>query len=192
MGKRFVGLGAVLAAAAAIAASPAAAANIDCGPAGGIVTGTVTGSVTVGPGVTCVVAAAHVGGLVVQPGGALVMLQTTVDRSVQSNGAAWIVLAGSNTVKGSVQIVGTAAIPPGLSSNAICTTAVAGSLMLSGNTAPFLVGCAAGAGNTLGSALISGNTGAVTFQFNTVTGSGLCGGTITGSGNTYGRKLGCP
>ncbi len=196
MKKRFLAAGALLAAVAAIGASPAAAASIDCAQApGNVVSGAVAGSVHVGPGVSCVVANAHVSGSVtVQGGGSLLMIGSQVDRSVQATGAAWLVIAGQNTIGGSLQVVGTTGVPPAMSANTVCTTTVASSLMLTGNTGAFDVGCGAGLGNTFRSALMTGNPGGVTFQHNVVTASGICTGfpAVTGGGNTIGRNIGCP
>jgi hypothetical protein len=194
MRKRVMGIAAVLAAAAAVGASPAAAASIDCGRAGGMVNGTLNGSVYVGPGVTCVIAGAHVTGMVsVQPRGALILFNAQVDRTIQATAARWLWFSGTNTVQGNVLITGTTSMPPGFTANPICTTTIGGTLALTGNTAPFKIGCGPGAGNTIRSVLIGGNPGEVTFQYNTVLRTAICqGGPVTGTGNTAAKKIGCP
>jgi hypothetical protein len=193
MRKHFAWLAAA-AAAAVVAASPASAASVFC-QTGTPVTGTVNGTVFVGPGVSCLIARAHVtGSVLVSPGGSLLMIGSTVDRNVLSNGATFLVIAGFDTILGDLKITGTSGVPPAQTANAVCTTTVAGALALASNPAPFVVGCGRGLGNTAGSAIVSSNSGGVLFQFNTITGTEICTGPppVVGGGNRAAKNIGCP
>jgi hexosaminidase len=163
----------------------------------GEISGNIAGSVIVPPGAQCDLLGATVAGSVdVQPGGGLFVVGSTIDGSLVATDAAYIAIGnleefgGPNRISkilGSVSITGTTGTPGFPTTNVICdSTFVGGSVVLSGNKAPFTIGTfpvdcgfpgSSPAGDTIqGSVIVTGNSAPVAINNNKIGGSLTCAG----------------
>jgi hypothetical protein len=145
MSKASLAFAVVLATAAlAFAPSVASGANVTCT---GVVTGTVNGNVSAGPG--CVLNGAHATGNV----------------STQSNGS---LTSTNSTIDGNVEIKGTTG------ANSICGTTIGGNLQVHNNTGTTTIDGSCGDNSVGGNVEIHNNTGPVTISHTAVDGNLKC------------------
>ena len=160
---------------------------------------TINGSVLVPNGANCrLIRVTVTGSVQVQPGGAIVILGGHVFGSVQSTGARWFRLDRRARVDGSVQVMGTTRTVPTFTANLICQSTIGGTIQVTSNRAPFLIGdfgneengCLAG--NAVGQDIqISGNNAQVRVSNNAIGGSLQCSGnTPPATGNPGSNSVG--
>jgi hypothetical protein len=161
------------------------------------------GDVEVPGGATCTLSNVIVGNrVIVDPGGSLALVGTTVGGNLNATSPASIridALPGGtqpSIVRGTAVIDGTTGVPSGLSTNLICNgtkfTGDSFTLKNSAASAPYEVGsgiCSFGGNVVNGVARITGNAGFVNFANNRV-GDNLSVNTNTGGGNLVNNRSG--
>jgi hypothetical protein len=154
--------------------------------------GTFNGTLTVSAGQNCAFFGGNVKGNVNVSGGQLSLTNTSVTGNMAIQGSTGFSIGAGVSISGNLTIQNTAS---GSTANQICGAKVGGNLLVSGNAIPVEIGSTSIAcmGNSFGSNVtLDSNTGAVQVYNNAIQKSLSCSGnsTITGSGNSAGKKTG--
>jgi large repetitive protein len=164
---------------AADSSSPAQTATaplsigVGVGATGTTITGTQTGKVTIGPGVTSIAGATFTGAVTIKAGAVVSITGSTFESSLSVNGAASLAVCGS-TVAGSLAV--TNATGPvllgGTGTSPCAADTFRGSIALNDNAGNLVL-----AGATIGGAAqVAGNTGGTLLAGNTIAGPLACSG----------------
>jgi Putative Ig domain/Legume lectin domain len=138
--------------------------GVGVGATGTTITGTHSGALTIGPGVTSIAGAILTGPVTIKAGAVVSITGSTLDGSLAVSGAASLAVCGS-TVDGSLQVANaTGPVLLGGSGTSACAAdTFRGSLALSGNAGNLVlagakIGGAAAVANNTGGTLLAGNT----------------------------------
>jgi hypothetical protein len=152
----------------ATATSNVPPSGTDCN---GIYSGIFQGNITVSAGQNCIFVNGGVTGNVVENGGNLGLIQSSVGGNVQIHGGTFTLGPGSS-IGGDLQIQN---LPTGPGQNQVCGTTVNGNLQFQNSGTALLIGStnpSSGAGNSVGGDLqVHDNTAATTVAGNTVSGN---------------------
>jgi hypothetical protein len=137
----------------------------------GTYSGTFKGNLTVSKGQTCVFFGGGTTGSITETGGNLVLKGSTIGSNIVINSGGAFNISASTIIKGNLTIQ---SLPKSTSSNQVCGSTIAGSLVLQSNGTAVVIGDGTPActRNTInGSLQVSNNSAAVTMYGNKVIGS---------------------